>query len=76
MKQKCYNKNDFQRKLLQIRNINKLITFLFQDVSKDSELEVIFVSSDHSAEDMMSYITESHGHWLAVEHGSTVAQVR
>ena len=36
-------------------------------------LEIVFVSSDRSPEDMQSYMKESHGDWLAVEHNSTVA---
>ena len=36
-------------------------------------LEIVFVSSDRSPEDMQSYMKESHGDWLAVQHNSTVA---
>lgn len=36
-------------------------------------MEIIFVSSDRSANDMVSYMKESHGDWLAVEHGSELA---
>ena len=36
-------------------------------------LEIVFVSSDRSPEDMHSYMKESHGEWLAVEHNSVVA---
>jgi len=36
-------------------------------------LEIVFVSSDRSPEDMQSYMKESHGDWLAVEHNSAVA---
>ena len=42
----------------------------------ESGLEVVFVSSDHTPEDMKSYMHESHGHWLALEHGSDVPMVR
>ena len=42
----------------------------------ESGLEVVFVSSDHTPEDMKSYMHESHGHWLALEHGSDVTMVR
>jgi len=37
-------------------------------------VEIIFVSSDRSQQEMESYMKESHGSWLAVEHGSDVAQ--
>ena len=36
-------------------------------------LEIVFVSSDRSPEDMTSYMKESHGDWLAVPHNSAVA---
>jgi hypothetical protein len=37
-------------------------------------VEIIFVSSDRSPADMVSYMKESHGDWLAVEHGSELGQ--
>ena len=37
-------------------------------------VEIIFVSSDNSHQDMISYMKESHGDWCAVEHGSNVAK--
>merc|ERR1719443_1803425 len=33
-------------------------------------VEIVFVSSDRSNEDMLSYMKESHGDWLATKHGS------
>ena len=36
-------------------------------------LEIVFISSDRSPEDMTSYMKESHGDWMAVPHNSTVA---
>lgn len=36
-------------------------------------MEIIFVSSDRSANDMISYMKESHGDWYAVDHGSELA---
>ena len=44
-------------------------------MAAESGLEVVFVSSDHTPEDMKSYMSESHGHWLAIEHGSDEAMV-
>lgn len=35
-----------------------------------NSVEVIFVSSDRSQDDMLSYMRESHGDWLAIPHGS------
>ena len=37
-----------------------------------SGVEIIFVSSDRSPEDMVDYMKESHGDWFGVEHGSDV----
>ena len=48
------------------------IPFHLQEVQDDVEL--IFVSSDRSHDDMISYMKESHGDWLAAQHGSEAAQ--
>ena len=32
------------------------------------------MSADRSKDDMISYMKESHGNWLAVEHDSAVAK--
>ena len=47
--------------------------FHIQEVESEG-VEIIFVSSDRSPEDMVSYMKESHGDWLAVPHGSQIAQ--
>ena len=36
--------------------------------------EIVFVSSDKTPEDMMTYMKESHGDWLAVQHATVLAQ--
>merc|ERR1711994_1073722 len=36
-------------------------------------LEIVFVSSDRSPDDMTSYMKESNGDWLGVEHNSQLA---
>ena len=46
----------------------------FYDVAKTEGVEIIFISSDESHEDMISYMKESHGDWFAVEHGSGVVK--
>merc|ERR1711879_340213 len=43
----------------------------YGEVSDD--LEIVFVSSDRSPEDMVSYMKESHGDWCGVEHNSALA---
>ena len=45
----------------------------FQEVESEG-VEIIFVSSDRSPADMVSYMKESHGDWYGVEHGSDLAQ--
>ena len=52
--------------------INKFYISL-QEVSGEG-VEIIFISSDRSPDDMVSYMKESHGEWFAIEHGSSVAQ--
>merc|ERR1711923_320080 len=53
------------------RQFTPMLADFYGEVSE--ELEIVFVSSDRSPEDMTSYMKESHGDWLAVEHNSTVA---
>ena len=43
-------------------------------LQKVDGVEIIFVSSDQSQKDMLSYMKESHGDWWAVEHGSSTAE--
>ena len=56
----------------------KLLVFVYicflQEVADDADIEVIFVSSDRSTEDMQNYMKESHGAWLATEHASELTQ--
>uniref|UniRef100_T2MB65 Nucleoredoxin-like protein 2 n=1 Tax=Hydra vulgaris TaxID=6087 RepID=T2MB65_HYDVU len=44
----------------------------FYEVVKDSGVEVIFISSDRSHEDMISYMKEAHGDWYCLEYGSAL----
>merc|ERR1740131_594787 len=43
----------------------------FYDEAED--IEIVFVSSDRSPDEMMSYLKNDHGEWYAVEHNSAVA---
>ena len=47
------------------------MTEFYREVS--DELEFVFVSSDRTPEDMISYMKESHGDWCGVEHNSALA---
>jgi hypothetical protein len=54
----------------------KCSVHFFQELTKDSEepIEVVFVSSDNSPEELMAYMKECHGDWLAVQHGAVLAE--
>lgn len=51
-----------------------LAEFYSDLVGAGEGVEVVFVSSDKSAEEMMGYMKECHGDWLAVQHGTVLAQ--
>ena len=42
--------------------------------SYSSDIEVVFVSSDCTQDEMKRYMKESHGPWLAASHKSDLAQ--
>jgi len=45
----------------------------FYEKAKGMGVEIIFVSSDETSEDMIAYMKEAHGDWLAVEHESPLS---
>ena len=51
-----------------------ILVFVQDLVGAGEGVEVVFVSSDKSAEEMMGYMKECHGDWLAVQHGTVLAQ--
>ena len=53
------------------RQFTPMLSDFYGEVSDD--LEIVFVSSDRSPEDMISYMKESHGDWCGVEHNSALA---
>jgi len=55
------------------RRFTPLLKNFYQDVSEKG-VELIFVSSDSSKEDMLNYMKESHGDWYAFEHESKIGQ--
>ena len=61
---------DFYEVRMKINIDMVMLILVLQEVEG---LEIVFVSSDRSPEDMLSYMKESHGDWLALEHNSTVA---
>merc|ERR1712032_907671 len=50
-----------------------LAEFYSDLVGAGEEFEIVFVSSDKTAEDQMAYMKESHGDWLAVQHNTVLA---
>jgi len=55
------------------RQFTPVLKDFYEEVAEVG-VEIIFVSSDRSADEMVSYMKESHGDWLAVEHNSALAQ--
>ena len=53
------------------RQFTPMLSDFYGEVSDD--IEIVFVSSDRSPEDMVSYMNESHGDWYGVEHNSPLA---
>ena len=51
------------------KQFTPILRDFYQEV-QDQGVEIIFVSSDRSVSEMVSYMRESHGPWLAVPHGS------
>ena len=58
------------------RLFTPLLTEFYSDLvtSGGEPFEIVFVSSDKTPEDMMTYMKESHGDWLAVQHATVLAQ--
>merc|ERR1711976_24417 len=54
------------------RAFTPVLKDFYQEVSAEG-VEIIFVSSDQSEADMISYMKESHGDWYALDHGSEPA---
>ena len=47
----------------------------FQELIREDEpIEVVFVSEDSSPEELLTYMRECHGDWLAVQHGANLAR--
>ena len=43
-------------------------------VENDLAIEIIFVSSDRSEDEMKQYMNEAHGDWLAVPFGDPLVK--
>jgi len=58
------------------RNFTPILSDFYTELTKDSQepIEIIFVSSDNSPEELMAYMNELHGDWLAVQHGAVLAE--
>uniref|UniRef100_A0A4D5R9Z7 Nucleoredoxin-like protein 2 n=1 Tax=Scolopendra viridis TaxID=118503 RepID=A0A4D5R9Z7_SCOVI len=51
-----------------------LAEFYCELKDKEQPMEIIFVSSDRSVQDMMTYMKEDHGDWLAIPYNDGLAQ--
>ena len=59
----------------QLTSIINLVSNCFQELTREDEpIEVVFVSEDSSPEELLTYMSESHGDWLAVQHGANLAR--
>ena len=59
------------------RAFTPILNEFYTDLLHEEEsIEVVFVSADETQEEMLSYMNESHGNWLAVQHGSALAKYR
>ena len=74
--EKCISIKLDTNTLYRIQNRTYHIIFInFQELIREGEpIEVIFVSFDQCPEDMMAYMRECHGDWLAVQHGTVLAR--
>merc|ERR1712110_400015 len=52
------------------RGFTPLLKEAYGDELKGKPVEVVFVSSDQSADGALSYFNNDHGDWLLVPHGS------
>ena len=43
------------------------------DSDNYNEVEIIFVSSDQTEHEMIEYMKDSHGSWLAIDHDSQIS---
>ena len=43
-------------------------------MKEEEPIEIVFVSSDNSPEEMLNYMKECHGDWLAIQHGAKLVK--
>ncbi|XP_035229749.1 nucleoredoxin-like protein 2 isoform X2 [Stegodyphus dumicola] len=57
------------------RMFTPVLADFYEEIKEnDLPLEIIFVSSDRSEDALFDYMNEAHGDWLAIPHGSPVAE--
>jgi len=54
------------------KQFTPILKEFYEEVADDHKVEIVFVSSDRSHDDMMAYMKESHGDWLVTEHNSAL----
>ena len=55
------------------RQFTPMLKDFFQELPETAGVQIVFVSSDRSEADMLSYMKDSHGEWFATQHNSSVA---
>jgi len=56
------------------RGFTPVLKDFYNELASTGKFEVVFVSSDKSPSDALSYMKESHGNWLYVPHGDAFVQ--
>ena len=56
------------------RHFTPVLRDFYQEV-KEMGVEVVFVSADSSEKEMVAYMKEAHGDWLATQHESAVSKL-
>jgi len=55
------------------RQFTPMLKDFFEELPDTAGVQIVFVSSDRSEADMLSYMKDSHGEWFATQHNSSVA---
>merc|ERR1711899_570748 len=55
------------------RQFTPMLKEFFEELPDTAGVQVVFVSSDRSEADMLSYMKDSHGEWFATQHNSSAA---
>ena len=65
-----YRARSLFHRLIRIATASVMLSLIVSVTPEDRKFEVIFVSSDRTAQEMASYFTESHGNWLSLDYSA------